>query len=91
MVFSFSRVLACSSAEFDVQLGNALLARIQFTIHTAEYTINQAEWDQLRPFYEALQKRTPYISVVRFTLTSAPNAPAKLTLLLKVVSFEIVP
>lgn len=63
----------------------------QFTIHTAEYTINQAEWDQLKPFYEALQKRTPYISVVRFTLTSAANAPAKLTLLLKVVSFEIVP
>jgi hypothetical protein len=61
----------------------------QFTIHTAEYNINQAEWEQLKPFYEALQKRTPYISVVRFILQAAPNAPAKLSLNLKVVSFEI--
>ena len=62
----------------------------QFTIHTAEYNINPAEWEPLKNFYEALQKRTPYVSVERFILTAAPNAPAKLTLNLKVVSFEIV-
>lgn len=63
----------------------------QFAVHTAEYNINQAEWEQLTTFYEALQKRSPYISVERFLLSAAANAPSKLTLSLKVVSVEIVP
>lgn len=63
----------------------------QFAVHTAEYNINQAEWDPLKTFYEALQQRSPYISVERFMLSAAANAPAKLTLSLKVVSVEIVP
>ncbi len=63
----------------------------QFAVHTAEYNINQAEWEPLKAFYEALQQRTPYIAVERFMLSSAPNAPARLTLSLKVVSVEIVP
>jgi hypothetical protein len=61
----------------------------QFAVHTAEYNINQADWDQLKPFYEALQKRSPYISVERFVLSAAANNPAQLTLNLKVVSVEI--
>lgn len=61
----------------------------QFAVHTAEYTIAQAAWDQLVVFYEALQKRSPYISVERFGLSSAPNNPAQLTLSLKVVAVEI--
>ena len=63
----------------------------QFAVHTAEYNINQAEWEQLTSFYEELQKRTPYIAVERFMLSAAPNAPSRLTLNLKVVSVEIVP
>lgn len=63
----------------------------QFAVHTAEFNINQAEWEPLKSFYEALQQRTPYIAVERFMLSSAPNAPARLTLSLKVVSVEIVP
>lgn len=63
----------------------------QFAVHTAEFTINQAEWDQLKTFYEALQQRTPYLAVERFMLSAAANAPARLTLGVKVVSVEIVP
>jgi len=63
----------------------------QFTVHTAEYTIAQAAWDPLKSFYEALQGRSPYISVERFVLSAAPNNPALLTLNLKVVSVEIAP
>ena len=62
-----------------------------FAVHSAEYIINQAEWEQLKSFYEALQKRSPYISVERFALSAAANTPAKLTLNVKVVSVEIVP
>ncbi len=63
----------------------------QFAVHTAAYDINQAAWDPLKTFYESLQKRSPYISVERFILSSAANNPATLTLNLKVVSVEIVP
>lgn len=61
----------------------------QFAVHTAEYNIANADWKALRAFYEALQKRSPYISIERFILSSAPNNPAMLTLNLKVVSVEI--
>lgn len=63
----------------------------QFTVHTTEYTIAQIAWEPLRGFYEALQKRSPYISVERFSLMAAANNPANLTLQLKVVSVEIAP
>lgn len=60
----------------------------QFAVHTAEYNITNAGWEQLRTFYDALQKRSPYISIERFILSSTQN-PAVLTLNLKVVSVEI--
>ena len=62
----------------------------QFAVHTAEYNITNAGWDQLRAFYDALQKRSPYISIDRFILSSGTN-PAVLTLNLKIVSVEIAP
>lgn len=62
----------------------------QFAVHTAEYNITNAGWDQLRAFYDALQKRSPYISIERFILSSGTN-PAVLTLNLKIVSVEIAP
>ena len=62
----------------------------QFAVHTAEYNITNAGWDQLRAFYDALQQRSPYISIERFILSSGTN-PAVLTLNLKIVSVEIAP
>lgn len=60
----------------------------QFAVHTVEYNITNAGWDQLKAFYETLQKRSPYISIERFILSATQN-PAVLTLNLKVVSVEI--
>lgn len=62
----------------------------QFAIHSADFTIRNADWETLRKFYEALQLRSPYIGVERFILQSLPNNDAQLTLVLRVVSFEIV-
>jgi DNA gyrase inhibitor GyrI len=72
--------------------GNAVTtASGQFALHSVEYTIRNLEWDSLGKFYEALLQRSPYIAVERFVLNSAPNNPAQLTLVLRVVSVEIVP
>jgi hypothetical protein len=62
----------------------------QFAIHSSDFAINQADWEPLRKFYEALQARSPYISVERFALSATPNAAARLSLNLKVVSVELV-
>jgi hypothetical protein len=62
----------------------------QFSIHSLDLTIQGADWEkQLTPFYVALQKRAPYIAIEQFTLQSAANNPAQLTLNLRVVSVEI--
>ncbi len=61
----------------------------QFAVHTAQYTITQAQYDQIKAFYEALQKRSPYISVEQFKVIAAASNAATLTLSLKVVSVEI--
>ena len=62
----------------------------QFAIHSADYTIRNADWETLSKFYEALQRQAPYIAVEKFTLNSSQANDAQLTLVLKVVSFEIV-
>lgn len=62
----------------------------QFAIHTANYVIRGAEWEALVKFYEALQKRAPYIAVDQFNLAAAVNNPAQLTLSVKAESVEIV-
>ena len=61
----------------------------QFAVHSQEFVIRNVEWDALTKFYETLQRRSPYISLERFTLVSAPNNAAQLTLNLKVTSVEI--
>lgn len=61
----------------------------QFAIHTATFLIRTAEWGDLVKFYEALQKRAPYIAVDQFNLTAAPNNPAQLNLQLRAESVEI--
>jgi hypothetical protein len=61
----------------------------QFAVHSQEFVIRNVEWETLSKFYEALQRRSPYISLERFTLTAAANNAAQLTLSLKVTSVEI--
>lgn len=62
----------------------------QFAIHSASYVIRNADWVSLYKFYEALQRRAPYIAVDQFNLTAAPNNAAQLTLALRAESVEIV-
>jgi hypothetical protein len=61
----------------------------QFAVHSQEFVIRNVEWGALSKFYETLQRRSPYISLERFTLNSAANNAAQLTLNLKVTSVEI--
>lgn len=61
----------------------------QFAVHSQEFVIRNVEWETLSKFYEALQRKSPYVSLERFTLNSAPNNAAQLTLNLKVASVEI--
>ena len=60
----------------------------QFAVHSQEFVIRNVEWETLTKFYEALQRRSPYISLERFILVAGNNA-AQLTLNLKVTSVEI--
>lgn len=61
----------------------------QFAIHTANYLVRLADWESLVKFYEALQKRAPYIAVDQFSLSATPNNSAQLTLALRAESVEI--
>lgn len=61
----------------------------QFAVHSQEYTIRAAEWDALLRFYEALQRRAPYISLEKFVLAGMPNNSSQHNLSLKVTSVEI--
>jgi hypothetical protein len=61
----------------------------QFSVHSQEFVMRSVEWDALKRFYEALQRRSPYIAMERFILQSAPANAAQLTLSLKVTSVEI--
>jgi len=61
----------------------------QFAVHSQEFVVRNVEWETLSKFYETLQRRSPYISLERFTLLSASNNAAQLTLNLKVTSVEI--
>lgn len=61
----------------------------QFAVHSQEFQIRNVEWDPLKVFYEALQKRSPYIAIERFTLQSTGNNSSQHQLSLKVTSMEI--
>jgi hypothetical protein len=61
----------------------------QFAVHSQEFLIRNVEWETLSKFYEALQRKSPYISLERFTLNAAGNNAAQLMLTLKVTSVEI--
>jgi hypothetical protein len=61
----------------------------QFAVHSQEYIIREAEWADLIRFYEALQRRAPYITMERFILEGMPNNSNQHNLRLKVTSVEI--
>lgn len=61
----------------------------QFTVHTADYTVTNADYEMLARFYLNLHQRAPYIGIERFALSSRPNDASKLTLNLRVSSVEI--
>ena len=65
----------------------------QFAVHSQEFTIRNIEglqgWEALSRFYEVIQRRSPYIAIERFTLLSAANNAAQLSLNLKIASVEI--
>lgn len=61
----------------------------QFAIHSQEFTVRNVDWEPLLKFYGALQQRSPYLAIERFTLQSPNNAPQHV-LQIKVTSVEIV-
>lgn len=61
----------------------------QFAVHSQEFIIRNLEWEPLGRFYEALQRRSPYLSIERFTLRSVGSNTTQLELSLKVASVEI--
>ena len=65
----------------------------QFAVHSQEFVIRNIDgipgWEALSKFYESIQRRSPYIAMERFTLTSTGNNAAQLALSLKVSSVEI--
>jgi hypothetical protein len=62
----------------------------QFTIHSINFQVNNADYEMLERFYLNLHKRAPYIGIEQFTLRAPnPNDASKLTLILRVSSVEI--
>jgi hypothetical protein len=61
----------------------------QFAVHSQDYQVRDAEWEELKSFYKALQRRSPYLAIERFILESPNNSPRHL-LRLRVTSVEIV-
>lgn len=69
----------------------------QFAPHTLDYTVRFTDPDPsgtknleaLMAFYSALQKRSPYLGIERFTLVPTQSNRAQLTLQLKVSSVEV--
>jgi len=61
----------------------------QFSVHTLNFTVNNAAWEQVNTFYELLQQRAPYIGIDQFILAASRANPAQLSLQLRVSSVEI--
>ncbi|MEI6463558.1 MAG: hypothetical protein WCQ89_02465, partial [Verrucomicrobiota bacterium] len=61
----------------------------QFTVHSVEYQVANADYAMLARFYLNLHQRAPYIGIERFTLASNRGDPSKLTLNLRASAVEI--
>lgn len=62
----------------------------QFTVHSLNYQVASADYDNLQNFYLKLNQRAPYIGIETFNLfPTNPNDTSKYTLILRVSSVEI--
>ncbi len=61
----------------------------QFSVHTLQFTVNKADYEALRAFYLALEKKAPYIGVEQFSVIADKANPASLTATMKISSVEI--
>ena len=61
----------------------------QFSVHTLDYQVNNADWLSLKKFYFEIQQRSPYIGIDSVALQAVDPAGAQLNLALKVSSVEI--
>ena len=61
----------------------------QFTVHSVEFRVTQADFTTLQRFYLNVQQRAPYIGITSFALQPNPADPSKQTLVLRVAAVEI--
>jgi hypothetical protein len=61
----------------------------QFSVNTVQVAVRNADLPSLLNFYEALDKRAPYIGLEQFSLTVNPANPALLNAVMRVSSVEI--
>jgi hypothetical protein len=61
----------------------------QFSVHSVRLTLNKVAWANLLQFYEAISQRAPYISIEKFSLSSARSDSDELNASLLVSSVEI--
>lgn len=69
--------------------GNTDTSSGQFSIHTLDYSINNAEWPKLMNFYLGLSKRSPYIAIEGFSAQRIANNPSQLNIALRISSVEM--
>jgi hypothetical protein len=89
-------VNAVNQAAYDAGLRNnyastssASETNGQFTVHSVEYQVTNADYPTLARFYLNLHQRAPYIGIERFALASNRGDVSKLTLNLRISSVEI--
>lgn len=61
----------------------------QFTVHSVEFRVQQADFTTLQRFYLNVQQRAPYIGIKSFALQPNQADPSKQTLVLRVAAVEI--
>ena len=61
----------------------------QFSVHTMNYSVRNADFLALEKFYVSLRDRAPYIGIDQFTLLTNPANRNQLTLSLRISSVEI--
>jgi hypothetical protein len=61
----------------------------QFSVHTLRFNVTRADWDSIKTFYLALQKRSPYIGIEQFSLQSDRANSTLLNASIRISSVEI--
>lgn len=62
----------------------------QFAVHTVQITLTRADWEALKRFYLAVQRRSPYIGLEQLSLAADRAHPEQLNSSLRVSSVEII-